>query len=151
MPYATDSGAQLDPYMDHLWKREHGAVVSTCMPLTREPNSILMRTTSERFDACLAVELEQGAFHEVLELDHVLEWLEGSELLWRGAPDDGGNQWHSWRHSVAISGHQWSSVVIRGHQWPSVAISGHQWPSVAISMQSTHLDAIHSRPIFQCE
>ena len=112
MPYATDSGAQLDPYMDHLWKREHGAVVSTCMPLTREPNSILMRTTSERFDACLAVELEQGAFHEVLELDHVLEWLEGSELLWRGAPDDGGTQ------------------------WPSVAISGHQWHSMAISMQS---------------
>ena len=59
----------------------------------------------------------------------------------------GGTQWPS----VAISGHQRPSVAISGHQWPSVAISGHQWQSVAISMQSTHLDAIHSRPIFQCE
>jgi len=97
------------------------------MPLARETHSILVGTASERLNACLAVELEQRAFHQVLELDHVLEWLEGSELLWRGAPDDGGTQ------------------------WASEAISGNQWQSEAISMQSTHLDAIHSRPIFQCE
>ena len=35
--------------------------------------------------------------------------------------------------SVAISGHQWSSVVISGNQVSSVAIKSHQWPSSVIS------------------
>ena len=62
---------------------------------------------------------------------------------------------------MGIRGNQWQSVAIRGNQHAidtlgrnPLASSGNQWPSVAIrgyqqaiSMQSTHLDAIHSRPV----
>jgi len=49
---------------------------------------------------------------------------------------------------MSISVNQCQSVSISVNQWQSEAIRGNQQ---ALSMQSTHLDAIHSRPIFQCE